>query len=99
MSVNDWICIHLKPHTHKLTLAYYSLNTTESSVVTGKQSGCNGVAGGLDSLAPTAAGSRAKLREEAASGESAWIHGNGVTHILSVQDAKKNVLGQKKMGG
>lgn len=46
--VSEWLNLHtLKTtHTHKLTLAYYSLNITESSVVTGKQTGCNGVGGG-----------------------------------------------------
>lgn len=43
----------------------------------------------MDCFVSTAVASQAELSEEAALGESAGIHGNGVTHILSVQEVKK----------
>lgn len=51
----------------------------------------------VECFVSTAAASQAELSEEAALGESAGIHGNDVTHILSVQEVKKNVPGQKNI--
>lgn len=97
MPMVDWICIQ-KKQMDKCKLnnkrrIFFSKSTVGNwGVVT-----VLGLFRAVDCFVSTAVASQAELSEEAALRESAGIHGNDVTHILNVQEVKKNVVGQKSI--